>query len=353
MSKIAILNDTHIGIRNGSDIFLDNAEKFFSEVFFPYCVENNIKRILHLGDYFDHRKYINIKVLNRNNEFFISKLYEYDMTMDIIPGNHCVYFKNTNRLNSLEEVLGRYDRINIHMNPTDVDIDGVSIGMLPWISSDNYDECMEFIQKSKSSIIASHLELNGFKMMKGGMIASHGMDPRLFSRYEMVLSGHYHTKSESGNVEYLGTQYELTWSDAGDPKHFHTLDTSTRELEKVSNPHSLFRRICYNDSRIIPKIRREEIEGTFVKVVVHKKKDLTKFDDFIDRISSFDPFDVKILENFDDYLGDNVGDDKISTVDTPSLLNTYVDSMETDLDKDRLKKILSELYIDTKDIESI
>ena len=34
--KIAIINDTHCGIKNGSDIYLDNAEAFYSKVFNTY-----------------------------------------------------------------------------------------------------------------------------------------------------------------------------------------------------------------------------------------------------------------------------------------------------------------------------
>jgi hypothetical protein len=353
MGKIAIINDTHFGVRNGSDIFMDYMDKFFTDVFFPYCQENDIKRILHMGDFFDHRKYINIKALKRVDDFFTSRLDEYDMTMDIIPGNHDVYYKNTNELNSLEEILSGNERIRIHMNPVDIEFDNLSIGMLPWISHENYDECMEFIQSSKSPIIASHLELNGFKMMKGAVVASHGMDPKLFSRYEMVLSGHYHTKSEEDNIHYLGTQYELTWADAGDPKHFHILDTNTREIEPVKNKHCLFQRIRYNDTQSLPEISKKDIEGTFVKVVVVKKKDLYAFDKFIDKVQSYGPFDIKIVENFDEYSGENVDNDKISTVDTPTLLNTYVDSIETDLNKEKLKNILYDLYVEAKDLEAI
>ena len=40
--KIAIINDTHTGIRNSSEIFLDNAETFYKETFFPYLKENGI-----------------------------------------------------------------------------------------------------------------------------------------------------------------------------------------------------------------------------------------------------------------------------------------------------------------------
>ena len=42
--KIAIINDTHCGIKNGSDVYLDNAEAFYSKVFFPYLEEHNIKK---------------------------------------------------------------------------------------------------------------------------------------------------------------------------------------------------------------------------------------------------------------------------------------------------------------------
>ena len=33
--KLAILNDTHCGIRNSSEIFLQNAQEFYEKVFFP------------------------------------------------------------------------------------------------------------------------------------------------------------------------------------------------------------------------------------------------------------------------------------------------------------------------------
>jgi predicted phosphodiesterase len=59
--KIAIINDTHCGMRNSSDIFIEYQDTFYTKVFFPYLKENNIKQIIHLGDYFDHRKYINMK----------------------------------------------------------------------------------------------------------------------------------------------------------------------------------------------------------------------------------------------------------------------------------------------------
>ena len=63
--KIAIITDTHCGVRNSSEIFLNNAAEFYDTIFFPYCLENNIKHILHLGNYYDNRKIVNFKAFKK------------------------------------------------------------------------------------------------------------------------------------------------------------------------------------------------------------------------------------------------------------------------------------------------
>ena len=48
--KIAILNDTHFGVRNDSEAFRNYQLKFYNEIFFPYIEKHNIKTLIHLGD---------------------------------------------------------------------------------------------------------------------------------------------------------------------------------------------------------------------------------------------------------------------------------------------------------------
>lgn len=348
---IAFINDTHFGLKNGSDIFLNYQERFFSEIFFPYCAEHGIKTIIHMGDFYEHRKYMNIKMLNRVRLFFIEKLREYGMTMDIIPGNHCVYYKNTNKLNALTESLVHFkDVISVYTEPIVKDYDGLAIALLPWITSDNYTESLDFVKTANAPILAAHLELQGFEMMKGAPVMSHGLGSDIFARFEMVLTGHYHTKSTRGNIHYLGTQYELTWADANDPKYFHTLDTATRDLKQIRNPITLFNKIVYNDS---PKMKLPHIQGTFVKVIVTAKKDPKAFDSFIDKIQKQEPFELKIVESYGEFAGESIDDDSISLVDTGALLNSYVDAIETDLDKERIKTLLHELYIEAQDMDAL
>ena len=352
--KIAVLNDTHCGIRNSSDVFLNNAADFYENIFFPYCKEHDIKQIIHLGDYYDNRKFINFRALNHNRKHFLSHLRDYGMSMDIIPGNHDTYYKNTNDLNSLKELLGHFmNEINIIMEPRVLEYDSLKIAMLPWITQENHDKSMEFIKNCKADWLGGHLELSGFEMMRG-IENKHGMDHKLFSRFEKVLSGHFHTKSVKDNITYLGTQMEFFWSDAHDNKHFHVIDTETREMEAIRNPYTLYEKIVYDDSRqSYSDFNVDHLDDKFVKIVVINKSDLFTFDRLVDRIQNRKIHELKIAENFNEFIGENVEDESISMEDTEVLLDSYVDAVDTDLDKDKIKVNMRKLLTEAQSMEIV
>tara|TARA_R110000744_G_scaffold14685_6_gene41685 strand:- start:3182 stop:4231 length:1050 start_codon:yes stop_codon:yes gene_type:complete len=347
---IAILNDTHCGIRNSSDVFLDYQQKFYEDVFFPHCIENDIKQVIHLGDYYDHRKFVNFKALNHNRAIFLDPLKNNGMMMDIIPGNHDVYYKNTNELNSLKELLGYYiNNVNIIMKPTIMKYGSLDMALVPWINNQNYAEYTSWIKSCTAKVIGAHLELNNFEMMRG--IPSHsGMSADLFSHFDTVLSGHYHTKSSKGNVHYLGSQMEFYWNDADDPKYFHVLDTETLEITPVLNPHRMFYKLEWKNGC---DADLSDIKNKFVKIVVTEKSDPYLFDKFVDEVNSYGPHELKIAETFDEFMGENVDDSAISVEDTPTLLNDYVDAVETELNKPRIKGIIKALYTEASNMEIV
>jgi hypothetical protein len=241
--------------------------------------------------------------------------------------------------------------VTIHMEPNVLDLDGFKLALLPWICQENYDRSMEFINTCKADWLAGHLELIGFDVLRG--VASHGgLNHSIFSRFEKVLSGHFHVGSQKDNIHYLGTQFEFFWSDAGDEKGFHVLDTKTRELTKIVNPHTLFERIVYDDSKVDYSIYdTSKLDQKFVKIVVVNKSDLFTFDRFIDRIQSQKIHDLKIAENFNEFMGENVEDEAVSVEDTTELLDSYVDAVDTDLDKDRLKLNMRGLLAEAQALE--
>ena len=350
--KFAILNDTHCGIRNSSDIFIDYQERFYNEVFFPYLKENDIKHIVHLGDYYEHRRFINFKALNSNRKVFLERLRKDKITMDIIPGNHDTYYKNTNELNSLKELLGHYmNEVNIVHQAKVLDYDGLKFALVPWICQDNEEDTNEFLVNCKADVVAGHFELNGFDMLRG-VPCTHGMSADNLRRFELVLSGHYHCKSNQGNIHYLGSQMEFFWNDAHDDKFFHVFDTDTRELTPVRNPLTLFHRIRYDDeNEDYNEMDLSILDKRFVKVVVINKTDGFMFDRFIDRIQQRDIYDLKIQEDFNEFTGASVSDEGLEVEDTSTLLSQYVDNVETILDKDRIKKEMGELMTEAQTLE--
>ena len=349
--KIAILNDTHCGIRNSSEIFLNNSEQFYNNVFFPECEKHSVKQIVHLGDYYDHRKFVNFKALNHNRRIFLDQIRKRGMSMDIIPGNHATFYKNTNELNSLKECLGHYmNEVHIIMEPTVMQYDSLKLGLLPWICQDNYELCMNFIRDCRADWIGSHLELNGFEVMRG-LTNKHGMDPKLFSRFEMVLSGHYHCSSKKDNIWYLGSQMEFFWSDAHDAKYFHILDTETREMTKIRNPHTLFEKVLYNYEEMDYNNYNKDLSNKFVKVIVVNKTDPFIFDRFIDNIQNQKIYELKIAENFNEFIGANVEDENMSFEDTAEIVDTYIDAVDTDLDKNKIKVEMRQLMTEAQALE--
>jgi len=351
--KIAVLNDTHAGARNSSKIFMEYQEKFYSECFFPYLKEHGIKNIIHLGDYYEHRKYVNFQALNHNRKVFLNVLKEQGIVMDIIPGNHDVFHKNTNELCSLKELLGYYTaNVNIIMEPRVMDYDGCKIALVPWINNQNYADTMGFLKQCKADIVGGHFEFAGFEMYKG-IPTTHGMGIEPFKRFEQVWSGHFHTKSSQGNITYFGAQMEFNWSDANDPKYFHVFDTETREVTAVRNPYTLHEKVLYDDTKLDynSEFDTDKLLGKFVKIVVTKKTNTFDFDRFVDKVQGLDIHELKIAETFDEYMGENVNDDEISVEETTTLLDSYVEAVETDLDADRIKGMMRSLYTEASNLE--
>ena len=352
--KLAIINDTHAGVSNGADIFLDNAEEFFSEQFFPYLLEHKITKILHLGDYFDSRRSINVKALERSTHMFLDKLVEYDITMDIILGNHDVYYKSTNSVSATHHILGNHPNVNVIDTPTINEYDGLKIALVPWINPENYESSIEFIENAhkETDIMMGHFEIGGFSMMKNGMKASidHGLSTELFNNYKMVLSGHFHTKSIQGNIHYLGSQLEFTWADCNDDKYFYIMDTaSPYQLEQIQNKNILYVKLFYDDSDakevsdIFPT--GLTIKDKFVKIIVNHKSNLKLYEKYIDFISLQSPFSYKIVDSFEMYNSENVADDdNISVKNTIEILDSYVGDIDTPLDKGIICSRIKTLY---------
>ena len=351
--KIALLNDTHFGARSDSPAFIKYFNRFYDEIFFPYLEENNITTLIHLGDVVDRRKFINFNTAHNFQNKFWKRLWEMKIDTHIILGNHDTYYKNTNSINSMQQLITTFDGVNepfIYEKPKTVEFDGLPILFVPWICPENEEESLKAITESQAQICMGHLEVKGFEMHKGHF-QDHGLEMDLFKRFEKVYSGHYHRKSDNGTIFYLGTQYEITWSDYQCPKGFHVFDTNTRELTRISNPISMFKKIVYNDKvNSYSTMDISEYENCFIKVIVEEKTDVNQFGDFIDRLhNEIHTNEVNVIE--DSYNINSTADVNIvdQGEDTLSFLQNYINSLDTELDKNKMNSIVKDLYSEVQD----
>lgn len=346
--KVAIINDTHWGVRNDSTHFLAYFEKFYSEKFFPELVSRGITRILHLGDLVDRRKYININTANKLRTIFFEEAERLGMEIDVTIGNHDTYFKNTNEVNSLSELTRGYNYVRLYTRATEIEIDGRLILLIPWICDDNREHTIEMINKTKAIVAMGHLELSGFQMYKG-VPQHHGDDPSMFGSFDVVLSGHYHHRSTSGNISYLGAPCEYTWSDHNDDRGFHIFDTDTLELEFVKNPFTMFKKAFYDDINMseeeLMELQFEDCANSIVKLVVRNKNNPHLFDKFVDAIEKAKPYDLQIVE---DHMNLNLEDDMEIVSEAESTLDIfkkYIRQLAIPENKQHnLEKTIIELY---------
>lgn len=340
------------GARGDSSHFHDFFEKFYTEFFFPYLKDNEIETIIELGDIFDRRKYVNFDSLSRSKRYWFDPIRENNIDLHCIIGNHDVYFKNTNRVNSPSLLLQEYSTLHVYDEPTEVEFDGLKTVMLPWINSENYDDSISFIEKTDADIIFGHLEFAGFEMYRGA-VNDHGLDHRVFSKFDKVMTGHFHHKSTRDNIHYLGAPYEMTWSDYDDPRGFHIFDTETKDLTYVENPYKMFHKVFYDD---IQETEKSLLANDFshlkdcqVKVVVKNKSNPYVFDLFVDRVNAALPAHLQVVE---DNLNLDIGDEEIvnEAEDTITIINKYVDNLKLDNSKP-VVKLLNDLYYEALTIE--
>jgi len=352
--KLCILGDTHFGARGDSLDFHNYFRKFYDEVFFPYLIENEIKVIFQMGDLFDRRKFINFNSLYLSRKYFFDKCERLGITLHTLIGNHDVAYKNTLEVNSPSLLLNEYHNIEIYEEFTTVDFDGIQIDVVPWICDDNVDEIFEKMKESKAQICFGHFEIAGFEMDRGN-VCDVGLDKKLLAKYDIVLTGHFHHKSTDGNITYVGTPYEMTWADWNDPKGFHIFDTETRELEFVQNTFSMFHKVTYDDGKSTFEDWKQydfnKLKECYVKVVVLNKQNPYLFDHVVDNLYKASVADLSIVEDFSDVLVDDDQEIIDQAEDTMTILSKYIDNLTLDVEPEKLKTLMRELYVEALNTE--
>tara|TARA_R110002050_G_scaffold2527_2_gene14573 strand:- start:7257 stop:8297 length:1041 start_codon:yes stop_codon:yes gene_type:complete len=342
--KVALITDTHFGVRKGSQIFHEYFQEFYRDTFFKALDEHNIDTVVHLGDCFDVRKGIDYWSLDWAKTNFFDPLQQKGIELHLIVGNHDIFYRDNLSINSPVLNLREYDNISIYARPETANIKGTNIFMVPWICTGNADKFAEELDATSADVCMGHLELAGFYANKDYQ-CQHGTDPKVFKKFSTVFSGHFHKKSTRGNITYLGNPYQLYWNDEGDTRGFHLFDLDTHELEFIENPNTMFHKIYYDEQKS-SLINPTRYKDSYVKVIVEGSSSPIKLNRVVDKLYDVGIHDIKIVENIDISIDDDV---EVEAEDTLTTLTNYVNAME-DVNRDSVITIFKSLYVEAQEV---
>ncbi len=346
--RIWFITDTHLGVRNNSNEWIDSIREYFFDWFFPLVRENYKSGdvLFHLGDFFDSRQSLNLKVLNLGIEITEELSAIFKDGVYIIVGNHDIWGKTSNDVNSLKS-LKWIPGINIIEEPQTLKILDKSFLLMPW-RKDHEAESEFLEQAGPHDVLCCHADIRGLKFNKFTRVET-GASVEEFDKFKKVYSGHIHYAQKSGNINMLGSPYEITRSDMDNSKGVTLLNVS--DLKETYFPNDFspkFKRFYFTD---ILESTQEDLEPLFannfvdimIDPVMSLKAPLNILTDILQsqRSLKFHPYDPDQANSLSQQIIDIEGR-QFNVLD---FIKEYIENLEHDRDtKDKMYQSLVKLH---------
>jgi DNA repair exonuclease SbcCD nuclease subunit len=330
---------------------------YFFNWFFP-LVRKNYKKgdiLIHCGDFYDSRQSINLKVLNLGVEVAEEMANIFKDGVYFIVGNHDIFGKTSNSINSLKSIKW-IPGITILEEPHTLEISDKKFFMMPW-RKDHKEESETLNNTSPHDYMCCHADIRGLKFNRYVKVET-GVEIQNFNKFNKVYSGHIHYAQESGNIRMLGSPYELTRSDMGNPKGIVLLNVEDgKETFFVNDFSPKFKKYFFDQilEKTIEELE-EEFKNNFIDIMIDPimslKAPLSILTDSIQtqRSINFHPYDPNQANNLTQQMMDTEG----RVFNVMDFINEYVKSMEMDdSTKSKIIKSLQGLYNLVTDQEKI
>lgn len=296
-----LTTDSHIGVKNGSPEWIEIQRDYYYNLFIP-TVKKHFKKgdiLIHCGDVYDNRSSLNIQAMNFAIQLFedLAQIFE---EVFVICGNHDIFKKHSNDINSLKTIM-HIPGVNIIEEHVETFHSGDNkICLMPWNSTiDKEKEVLSDI--GSSDYLFAHTSVSG--ALYSGSIRvdkEHGNDPSTFANYGKVYTGHIHTSQVIKNVRFLGSPYELTRNDKKNPKSFWLVDFDSGEEKQFLNKYSpMYIDVDYETLKSMDSEKYDNFLGNnWVDLIIDvKHKNTKEFDDVLDKVYEAND---RILEVYED-----------------------------------------------------
>jgi DNA repair exonuclease SbcCD nuclease subunit len=183
------------------------------------CAQLQDKQVVCLGDVFHMRYRVSARLLNGLRDE-LRQWVAQGIKLDILPGNHDQYQVDGRHV--LEYLGDVSPTIKIHSVP---EVDGLGFWM-PYRSAGAREQ-LQLLAKANRGARAAELPLFVHLPLRGAVLTTtqvdtDGVEPDFLTSWPVVFAGHYHMHQRLPglNAWYIGSPYQVSAAEAGQPKGF-------------------------------------------------------------------------------------------------------------------------------------
>jgi len=350
IKRFFILSDTHFGVRSNSVEWLEIQRDYFYNWFIPMIKENYREgdALIHCGDVFDSRQSLNLRVMNTAMEIFeeLSKI----LPVFIICGNHDIYHKKSNEINSIK-IFNWLDNVHVYEQPVVLNINSGDTNalLMPW--KDTQEEEQSVINANPADYLFCHTDIRGLKF-NSYVEVEHGLGAAEFTTFKKVYSGHIHFAQTNGNIRMVGCPLPMTRSDIGNTKSIWTINFENDEDSSVENHYSP-KFIRMKLENVLEKNYgelKEIFKNNFVDILVHSSLGQSfPFSSFLDAFAEVNyrklNYIITTMGDGDEIDLEDYNEEMEKEIDLLKLISLYIDNLAySDSIKGKLKKISNRFY---------
>jgi len=338
--KIWQITDTHFG--KGAiqtEKWLNMMSSYFYDFLIP-ILKKHVKPgdvLLHLGDVYDNRTSINVKVLNKVINIFedLSKI----LPVHILIGNHDNFNLSDNDINSVASIRN-INNIYTYSEPTLKTFGNTKCLLLPWVYGKNNEKEVLAAYNDKAKILFCHSDLNGARTQVNPTrpISKTICELDDFSGYTKVYSGHIHIRQTISNFSFIGAPYHMDRNDIGNEKGITVVDPDTLQEKFIPNTFSpKFNKIYIDTIEDLDTIDKNYVNNNYVDLIIKNSliikdnKARLKIDDILSK-SNFETVDYidDVINETNDEANDNIISDNDNTNDiVKDIKQITIDWVET------------------------
>ena len=217
-----------------------------------------IKWVYSLGDLFELKDKVPSHLLIECNKM-LSEIEKGEVLHTALLGNHDFNLPKY-------PIAKLFDLCLITLTQMITRIDGVKIGFIPYERKfEDFLTDLKGINSQNPDIVFFHQEIPGVTYETGREIPGR-MDSYFFNPGTLYISGHIHKVQMCGNVQYVGSPYQIRFSDEGQNRFIWVLNSKTKKLAPIKLKYPEFKSL---DVRSFPDQwdKATNLEGNYIRVV--------------------------------------------------------------------------------------